>query len=369
MKKKYTLVLLSVLTVAFFMSVTPLYASAVTSSDQIRGKPSHPGTKAPKVSILTPTAGETVSGIVSITVSATDKKNTLIADIYINDQFVIHANSYAWDTTGLADGSYEIQATAIGSTGLTGSDLITVNIGSGNPNPGVEHWALIVGISDYKAINDLSYCDEDATDWYNYFTALGYEHITVLGDSKSRNYPQYDGIASEYNVKAALQTIISSADADDEIAFVSSGHGSGDGSGSSLLCMWDCYSGENGEDGSLYDTELANILKNAQSDRVFVFLDHCYAGGFGNDLMSMPNHSTIYLTTTCTEDGYGYDDRSHRNGAWTYWFLQYTLEDHFGTNPGTAMESAFTYASGVYPYGGGDAPQEYDGYAGSFLLW
>ncbi|MBN1329937.1 MAG: hypothetical protein JXA54_10735, partial [Candidatus Heimdallarchaeota archaeon] len=31
----------------------------------------------------------------------------------------------------------------------------------------VNRYAVIVGISDYKAISDLSYCDEDANDWFN----------------------------------------------------------------------------------------------------------------------------------------------------------------------------------------------------------
>ena len=44
------------------------------------------------------------------------------------------------------------------------------------PGLGVQgKYAIISGISDYKNISDLSYCDEDATDWYNYLKRLGYQ--------------------------------------------------------------------------------------------------------------------------------------------------------------------------------------------------
>jgi hypothetical protein len=39
--------------------------------------------------------------------------------------------------------------------------------GSGSWGTGGKY-AIIVGISDYASISDLSYCDEDATDWYNF---------------------------------------------------------------------------------------------------------------------------------------------------------------------------------------------------------
>ena len=67
------------------------------------------------------------------------------------------------------------------------------------------------------------------------------------------------------------------------------------------------------------------------------------------------------MTTTCTQNGYGYDDSDHQNGAWTYYFLEYGLINHFGSNPNTLMEDCFDYAVSAYPHGGGDTPQEFDG--------
>lgn len=190
---------------------------------------------------------------------------------------------------------------------------------------------------------------------------MGFTNVYVYGDGHTANFPKYDGKATEYTVKQALINMINSADSDDIICFISSGHGSGNGLGSSFLCMWDYGSGENGQDGALYDTELAAILDDAVANKIFVFLDHCYSGGFGPELMAMPNKLHVYLTTTCTANGYGYDDSTHKNGAWTYYFLEYTWINHYGANPNTSMETIFAYAKANYPYGGGDTPQQYDG--------
>ena len=73
------------------------------------------------------------------------------------------------------------------------------------------HYAVIVGISDYKAIGDLRFCDEDANDWYDYLTQIGYDEIVVLGDN-TNVYPQYDGIANEHNAKLALIEMVRKAE-------------------------------------------------------------------------------------------------------------------------------------------------------------
>ncbi|MHA1214846.1 MAG: caspase family protein [Candidatus Hodarchaeales archaeon] len=366
MRKMKTHLIIGVITIALFLAF--LNGSIAVRASSNTRVPPWLRNNSPTVIIQSPTNGETVSGITLVTVDATDPEDgALTADIYIDDVFVAHANTYEWDTTGYSDGSHTIKATAVDSEGSSDTDTITVYIGSGGSDGDgiVNKYAVIVGISDYKAISDLSYCDEDATDWYNYLAPLGYQ-ITLLGDSHPENYPQYDGYATEANVRAALANMFASADADDIVAFISSGHGgeSSVGVGRNryyvqFLCMWDCASGEDGYDGYIYDDEFESIM-SASVSQTFVFLDHCFSGGIAF------LRANSYMTTTCTDDGYGYDDSTHLNGAWTYWFLEYTLIGHFG---GTAsMEDTFAYALGVYPYGGGDTPQEFDGYTGLFYL-
>jgi len=239
------------------------------------------------------------------------------------------------------------------------------------PQNGVaKHYAVIVGISDYKSINDLRYCDDDANDWYYYLSEIGFEQIVILGDNSSY-YPQYDGVATEYNTKQALLEMVRAAGPRDTIAFISSGHGSGDSKGASLLCMWDITAGEEGEDGYFWDYELAVILEQSLAGQVFIFLDHCFAGGFGEELMSMPNSEHVYFASTCDIMGMGWDSGEYSNGLWTYFFLEYTLIQIFDSDPRTEMELAFDIASAAYPYpNGAHHPQEYDGDPSNpFFLW
>jgi hypothetical protein len=234
------------------------------------------------------------------------------------------------------------------------------------PPPSGDKWALLVGISDYKAISDLSYCDEDATDWYNYLVnTMGYAttNIRVLGDGHTSNYPAYYAIATEYQYRACLDWIAANADGDDTVVFATSGHGSGDGSGSSFLCAWDCNSGESGYDGSFYDTEVDNYVQNIAvlGAKVLFFIDHCYSGGMGPEILAIGAAANTLTLTTCTEDGYGWDDPTHQNGMWTYWFLEAGLIGHFGSSTTTTMEEAFQWAHDNYPKSGGDEPQKFDG--------
>ncbi|MGB9635645.1 MAG: hypothetical protein ACPL1Y_00120, partial [Thermoplasmata archaeon] len=229
--------------------------------------------------------------------------------------------------------------------------------GGGGGDGGVNRYAVVVGISDYKAISDLSYCDEDANAWYDYLAGKGYtgNNIKVYGD-KTNSYHKYDGVATETNVKNALSYFVSVADADDILVFATSGHGDKSSSTSHFLCMWDCGAGEDGNDGYLYDTELANIFKNAQC-KIFIFTDHCRSGGIIPEISAMPNAANVYMTTTCGPNGYGYDEPNYQHGAWTYWFLVSGLVNKGYTN----MEDCFAYADGQYNPGGNDEPMEYDG--------
>jgi hypothetical protein len=307
--------------------------------------------------IIEPKNGDTVSDVVKIRLRYT-------CNLYIDRVLVAKGvTAYKWDTTGVTDGPHSIIAVCRNYY----YHEIKVLVENDIPPPPEEKLALIVGISDYKAISDLSFCDEDATDWFNYLLAIGYDsdNIIVLGDTHQGNYPKYDGLATESTINYWLNWLVTQDC--DEIAFITSGHGGGNGYGWSYNCAWDCGAGENGEDGYLDDYELEAIFTNAIAPKVFVFMDHCYSGGMIPEFSSACGNK-LYMTTTCTENGYGWDSYAHQNGLWTYYFLEYSLINHFGTDPETAMEDAFTYAHAGYPYGGGDEPQECDNFPGPFTL-
>jgi hypothetical protein len=328
----------------------------------------------PVVTIDTPSAGATVQGTVTVSISVSDEES-LTPDIYIDSNYITTASTYEWDTTIFTDGSHIIYAEATDSLSQTGYDEITVTVDNGGGSTGgdgvVNRYAVIVGISDYEAISDLSYCDEDATDWYWQLDSMGY-NIKLFGDGHTSNYPRHDGYATEYNVKQAITNMIATADEDDIIAYVSSGHGGGQSTGPpssrrQFLCMWDCNSGENGEDGFIYDNEFAQLFETAISN-TFIFLDHCNSGGM-DELMSNANSHLIYMATTCTASGYGYDDPDSQNGLWTHYFLEVSWQNQYGGSATVSMEVVFAYAVSVYPQGGSDLPQEFDGNtAESFIL-
>jgi hypothetical protein len=238
---------------------------------------------------------------------------------------------------------------------------VTITYGGGGGWGTGGKYAILVGISDYQYISDLSYCDEDATDWYWQLDGLGYE-CHVYGDGHTGDYPRYDGDATEATVRADMQDLAAHAQSGDEVCFITSGHGSGDGAGSSYLCMYEC----SGSQGCYYDTELASdVGQFASGVNIFVFIDHCYSGGMGPELMALSISQYIYCATTCTEDGYGWDDSTHQNGMWTYYFLDYSWQTNYGGDAGDSMEKVFTYAHDNYPKSGGDEPQEFDGNTGS----
>ena len=154
------------------------------------------------------------------------------------------------------------------------------------------------------------------------------------------------------------------------IAFVFSGHGGTSVAPDSYLGAWDSAGGVMGEDGDLWDWELADILQTANADRIFVFLDACYSGGMCDNLMSMPNNGCVYTSSACSDTGCTYDEPTYQNGAWTYWFLEAGLGNNFGSNPDTTMEDCFDWADSQYNPGGNDEPMEFDGNSGEiFTLW
>ncbi len=324
-------------------------------------------TTPPTISIGYPGDGSTIATTdVTVTWSGSDSGSGI-------DFYEIQLDGGAWTNkgtstshtyTGLAETTHTVNVRAWDVAGNDATDTVTFTVDT-SVTPATKY-AVLAGISNYKAISDLSYCDEDVNDWYNYLLSVGYEseNIIVLGDHTSQ-YDKYDGLATEYNIKFHVNWLIN-LDCD-EILFISSGHGGGDGNGNSFNCAWDYGSGENGEDGSIEDYEYEAMFSGALASKIFVFMDHCYSGGLIPEFFAACGNA-LYITTTCTEDGYGWDVRTYENGAWTYFFLEYSLINHFGSNPDTAMEDAFAYAAADYPYGGGDTPQEGDYYAGPFTL-
>ncbi len=99
---------------------------------------------------------------------------------------------------------------------------------------------------------------------------------------------------------------------------------------------------------------------------LFFFFDSCNSGGIIDSLDDMLNEDYIYVATTCTADGLGYDYPLKSNGRWTYFFLEYSWINQHGGLETVSMETVFSdgydeYLS-VFPYlADEDKPQEHDG--------
>jgi hypothetical protein len=252
-------------------------------------------------------------------------------------------------------GATGIASTARGKPGGGGS---TGGVGTAGPASKagadgiVKKYALCVGVSNYidPRIGDLSYCDEDAADWKSYLQGKGYSTSSLV-----------DSQAKETSVENALFSIIAAADADDQIVFATSGHGTSSG-GKQLLLYADCYgSGSDGDGfvaGIVPDVELKNWFAKCTS-KVVIIVDHCNSGGLGEAV-----HTGMILQTTCGASGYGYDVPEYQNGAFTYWYCHKALQ----TQGYTSAEAAFTWVKANYPYGGKDAPTQMDSLTGNFVF-
>ena len=234
-----------------------------------------------------------------------------------------------------------------------------------NDNVGTKY-GLIVGISDYSQISDLSYCDEDATDWYRYLASRGYQ-IRLYGDTHKQNYPAYNGLATETNVREAFRQILQQAKVNDTVVFITSGHGSGDGKGNSYLCMYGCNPDQ--EIDCYTDKELlADIKSSPNKPKIVIFIDHCFSGGMLDELKDIPN---VACLTTCTQNGYGYDNAQQQNGAWTYCYLQKGLIEQFkGQGP---VQKVFEWSQKAYPTvsgntDAGDQPQMINNLGPEFFI-
>lgn len=102
----------------------------------------------PTVSITSPTNGSTVSGTVTIQVSASD--NVGVSSVKINIDGVLKSTSsiapysYSWNTTGVASGTHTISATAQDAAGNISSSSIQVGI---NAAPSGDATAPVVSIT------------------------------------------------------------------------------------------------------------------------------------------------------------------------------------------------------------------------------
>src|SRR5215204_4801625 len=198
--------------------------------------------------------------------------------------------------------------------------------------------AVCIGINNYPGIfNDLKGCVNDAKDWSALLQDMGFETSIML-----------DSQATQQNVKAALQELISATNAGDVAVFTYSGHGtqvsdpSGDESDryDEAICLYD---------GNVIDDELRVILEGLHPQATLVVIsDSCFSGSvtriapepatprFIRPIVSTAGKTTRrafllpeagmpeILISGCTDSEYSYDAEfnDRPNGAMTAYAIQ-----------------------------------------------
>ena len=169
-------------------------------------------------------------------------------------------------------------------------------------------YALVIGISDYKGTaNDLTYCDDDATDWKSRLIKEGYT-VTELLDLQ----------ATKTNIENAVNALASQSVAGNEIAF--------------------CYSGL-GSNGNIISTDLYYIgskwfktkFANSASSKMMFCFDACQIGAMATDL----NSGGRVIAVASNKISYSYDgDASMGNGVFTYYQMQgFDLKNYIYLEP------------------------------------
>ena len=147
--------------------------------------------------------------------------------------------------------------------------------------------ALLVGINDYKSINDLQGCINDVTNVRHILkTYFGFTNndIRVLTDER----------ATKKNILYRLEKMVKGAKSGDMIVFHFSGHGSQirDRDDDELNDHMDeliCPYNMNWDDGYITDDMLRGILDQLETEvKMEIILDSCHSGSGTRDMVLDP---------------------------------------------------------------------------------
>ena len=196
-------------------------------------------------------------------------------------------------------GDYGLQLIVRDSEGLHDTALRTLSVQL-NPElvPIQEVWALLIGISDYAEVDDLSYARRDAEGIATWLldTGVPADHIRLLTDDgfvaqEDSEVALDTQLATLVNVREGLGWLRQMAERDDLVLIHFSGHGyqgaddnmdERDGV-DEFFVLHDTRAAAK-DDTALRDDEFGRFLDRIESDHVLVFFDSCYSGGLSRSL-------------------------------------------------------------------------------------
>ncbi len=198
-----------------------------------------------------------------------------------------------------APGTYQIRLTVRDNEGLVATTMIPVSVQL-NPElvPIQQTWALVIGISDYSEVEDLSYARRDAEAIATWLlnSNVPADHIRLLTDdvgmaSDATPVDIEKRLATLVNVREGLGWLRQMANPEDLVLIHFSGHGyqgvddnldERDGV-DEFFVLYDTRAAAK-DDTALRDDEFGRFLDRIESQHVLVFFDSCYSGGLSRSL-------------------------------------------------------------------------------------
>jgi subtilisin family serine protease len=161
----------------------------------------------PTVAITSPADASTVSGLVNVTVSASDNAGISKVELYRNDVLVGTKTSYpyifTWDTTREENGQYTLQSKAYDKADNAGvSSLITVNVNNDNTAPKVS----IISPTDASTVTGLVDVTVSASDNAEISKVELYRNNVLAGTKTSGPYIFTWDTTREENGEYTLQS-------------------------------------------------------------------------------------------------------------------------------------------------------------------
>lgn len=229
-----------------------------------------------------------------------------------------------------------------------------------------EHWAILIGISDYAPTGpggpDLNYADDDANDLYQVLTT---EH-----GWKSKNIKKLiDSAATKAEIQNSIDDFSNKVKSQDLFVLFFAGHGS-------YMADQPPIDEDDGFDeyfqthdlATILDDELATMLEKIKSNRIVVIIDACFSGGFfkvadmqARTVPGIPHESLTdaingdlakqgYIVLTASdEDETCVESSTLQNGVFTYYLLEGMFPKPFladaNNNRKVSAEEAYTYAN------------------------
>ena len=213
------------------------------------------------------------------------------------------------------------------------------------PEPEVNKWAVIVGISDYPGLeNDLWHADDDAQEMRDALVAnYGFpeENIKLLLDRK----------AKFRDIVGAIEWLAAREDADSSVVFFFCGHGFRradaenwdtdieDDSQDEGIVSWDMY--------GLPDGMLKEKFSAFETTKLTMVFGSCFSGGMFDDDDDLQNVGRV-IPAGCEADQYCWDYYGLGNTLFGYYFIDRGMLNQLADGPDpdeeVSVEEAFAYA-------------------------